>query len=165
MKRRWINPVLPPLVAVAGVWAYAALETVSTSRAQQPVPYQGVKDVVEAKRFVIRDEQGQARIEIGPNAKGNAFGVRILDGRGRLRLNVAVASDGDLAGVSLIDQEGENRVGLILSPEQTGVALHGRHDAGITETAAGTTAFVVGQGEVDAVLLGVDEDGRPIRKP
>jgi hypothetical protein len=134
-------------------------------RQQQAHPQVSTFDVVEARKFVLRDASGLARVEIGPNANGNAIGVRILDRQGKLRLNLAVANDGDLAGVSLIDAQGEDRVAMMLSQDEAAVALRGRYDAGITESKAKGTFFVVGKGEEDTVVLGVDAAGNPVRQP
>jgi hypothetical protein len=157
---------------VALATAAFALVTVSirgqappTYRQQQAHPQTSTFDVVEARKFVLKDEAGRVRVEIGPNANGNAIGVRILDRQGKLRLNAAVANDGDLAGFALLDAQGEDRAALLLSHDEAAVAMHGRYDAGITESKAKGTFFVVGKGEDDTVVLGVDAAGNPIRRP
>lgn len=145
-------------------WALT-LSTVDRAGAEQPYQQVRTQEVVEAKKFVLRDESGLIRAELGPNAAGTAIGLRLYDRRGRVRANLAAGDDDDLIVLSLIDGTGKDRVSLISGEEGATVAVGGRHTAGFYDTPEGQTVFVVGDDRADAVVLGVDAQGRVLRKP
>lgn len=156
---------------VALALAAFALVTVSI-RGQAPPSYrqqqeQGVRtlDVVEARKFVLRDASGLVRLEIGPNRNGNAIGLRFFDRKGTNRLNLGVAEDGDTVAISLSDAKGEDRVVLIANPDSAAVATRMDREAGISNIRGGQAAFEVSTGDDVQAAFGLDGAGQPVLRP
>ncbi|HWX24518.1 MAG TPA: hypothetical protein VN083_05720 [Vicinamibacteria bacterium] len=68
---------------------------------------------VEAQHFVVRDEQGQIRAQMGVNANGGV-GLGFI---GQNRLTMGVGLDG--AALSVIDSSGKTRILLAIRPDGT----------------------------------------------
>jgi hypothetical protein len=85
-----------------------------------PLFGQAKTKVVEAERFVVRDEQGAIRANLGMNPQGGV-GVAFL-GQNRVFLGVSL----DSAGFQIQDGTGKPRVGISLRPDGSeGLILFG----------------------------------------
>jgi hypothetical protein len=130
---------------------------------QQARPQVNTFDVVEARKFVLKDDRGRVRAEIGPNSAGTALGLRLYDRQGKLRVDVGVSEDESTAIVSLLDPAGADRASVVLDRDGSSVMVSGAgRMAGITAEDSGNAAFVAGRDGKDAVTLGVDRDGEPV---
>lgn len=124
----------------------------------------GGADVVEARRFVLRDAEGIIRgvWELADNG-GARLVLRDRDARERLRLTLL--PDGS-PGLTLADRDGRSRTVLGLLPDQT-ASLVFADQAGKTRAVLGlpadgssALAFADRGGET-RVNVGVDAAGRP----
>jgi hypothetical protein len=68
--------------------------------------------VVEADKFIVRDENGQARAEISVTGRG-IVALRLRDGRGICRTELTVSSSGT-SGLQFYDGTGTTRLVLYL---------------------------------------------------
>jgi hypothetical protein len=136
-----------------------------TYRQQQAHPQVSTFDVVEARKFVLRDDSGLVRMEIGPNRNGNAVGLRFFDRKGVIRMNLAMSNDGDTVAVSIIDPQGSEKITMATTPGSAAVGIAGKHPAAIVSSADGQAVFAAGEGEETRAVIGVDAEGHPFRNP
>jgi hypothetical protein len=133
-------------------------------RQQQTPPQASTFDVVEARKFVLKDDRGRVRAELTPDEKSTAIGLRLYDRRGRIK--VSVTATDDAAAVSLVDSAGEDRISLVLGRDGASIVVSGSDsEAGLSAEDGGPTAFAVGKGGKDVFVLGVDAYGAPVAKP
>ncbi len=67
-----------------------------------------VPKVVEAERFVVRDENGAVRAELGPNLLG--YGLHLFDADGKTRASLAMGPQPlQSVGLKLSDTGGKTR--------------------------------------------------------
>jgi hypothetical protein len=121
-----------------------------------------VPELTEARRFVVRDEEGRVRATLGSNKDGTAQ-LLLQDAGGRERLRVSVLTDGG-AGVALVDSSGQSRMVLGLLPDQSAsvVLADGggktRTVLGLSPNGASTILFA-DKGGTTRAGLGVDARG------
>jgi hypothetical protein len=157
------------LASVVGLTAWveslpsSEAQTTPTYRQQQAHPQASTFDVVEARKFVLRDDSGLVRLEIGP--KGQSVGIRLLDRKGRERLTLAVADAGEDVGLALTAPDGTARVVLSVQPDGQMVLVSGDRKAGIYALNQGHTAFVVDGADAPEAMIGVDARGEPVLEP
>ena len=84
-----------------------------------------VPEAVEARRFLIRDEDGRLRATLQLDAMGLP-GLWLFDRRGQVKARLAL-SGGETPTLELHDKQGKGRVILGVSPtDQPGLALSGQ---------------------------------------
>jgi hypothetical protein len=123
-----------------------------------------VADVLQARSFVLRDENGVARgaLEMARDG-GVVLTLRDSDARDRARLSLL--ADGS-PGLTFADREGRTRAVLGVLPDQTSTLVFadqsGRSRAvlGVTQDQSSTLVFADRFGET-RVGVGVDGDGTP----
>lgn len=121
-----------------------------------------VADVVEARRFVLRDADGHVRSVL---AVGNDGAARLVlqDRDGRERLKMALLADGS-PGMSFADREGRSRAVLGLLADETSTLVFAdrsgktRAVLGLSPDESSTLVFADRNGET-RVGLGVEADG------
>lgn len=123
-----------------------------------------VEDSVEARQFVLRDQQGNSRALMQMMDNGSSALV-LHDRDGRERLRLAVLPDGS-PGITLADGYGRSRAVLGLLPDQT-VSLAFADAGGKTRAVLGlpadgssTLVFADRAGDTRAAV-GVDATGKP----
>jgi len=121
-------------------------------------------EVVQAKRFVLRDDEGLIRAVLGMQPDGSSrFALQDRDGQPRLQLTLL--SDGS-PGVALKDREGQNRAVLALPPDGMAQVVfadrHGSNRASLGLAADGVSSLILADsnGEPRA-FLAVTPDGTP----
>ncbi|HEX7090447.1 MAG TPA: hypothetical protein VF192_09935 [Longimicrobiales bacterium] len=121
-------------------------------------------DVVQARRFVLRDENGLIRAVLGMQPDGSSrFALQDRDGLPRLQLTLL--SDGS-PGVALKDREGHNRAVLALPPDDMAHVVfadrQGNNRASLGLGADGVSSLILADsnGEPRA-FLAVAPDGTP----
>jgi hypothetical protein len=121
-----------------------------------------VADVVESRRFVLRDGDGHVRGVLGVNNDG-ASRLVLQDRDGRERLRLALLADGS-PGMSFADREGRSRAVLGLLADETSTLVFAdrsgktRAVLGLSPDEASTLVFADRNGET-RVGLGVEADG------
>lgn len=149
---------------VLAVGVLACFVVVLLARAEQ----KAAPGVVEAKAFIVRDDQNRCRAKLGmlPGHGGDGIAsLDILDRDGNLRLFAGVSAAG-VAEVTLSDRRGKAVISLSVNPEQPPrVGL--RNPSGSSGFSASldeqNRAFVRVTGGNDAdVILGFDASGAPI---
>lgn len=121
-----------------------------------------VAEVIESKRFVLRDDNGHVRgvLALAPDG-GTRFVLQDRDGRERLKLTLL--SDGS-PGVAFTDREGRSRAVLGVLPDETATLVFAdrsgktRAVLGLSPDESSTLVFADRTGET-RVGLGVDTDG------
>jgi hypothetical protein len=121
-------------------------------------------EVVQAKRFVLRDDEGLIRAVLGIQPDGSSrFALQDRDGQPRLQLTLL--SDGS-PGVALKDREGQNRAVLALPPDGMAQVVfadrYGNNRALLGLAADGVSSLILADsnGEPRA-FLAVTADGTP----
>ncbi len=123
-----------------------------------------VADVVEARRFLLRDAEGVARGSMGMEADGSVR-LRLLDRDARERARLVVLPDG-APGLTLSDRDGRSRAVLGLLPDETSTLAFAdrtgstRTVLGLSSGLASTLVFADPAGRM-RVGLGVNESGTP----
>lgn len=123
-----------------------------------------VTDSVEARQFVLRDQQGTARAVMQMMENGSS-GLILQDRDGRERLRLSVLPDGS-PGLTLADQYGRSRAVLGLLRDQTvSLALadaSGKTRAVLGVPADGSSTLVLADRAGDTrAAVGVDAGGQP----
>jgi hypothetical protein len=119
-------------------------------------------DVVEARRFAIRDARGQIRGVWGVTKDGRAQ-IVLSDSSGRERLRLQVLRDGS-SGIALVDSANRSRIVLATLPDQTATLVladpagRTRTVLGLNPNGASTVVFADKSGTTRAGL-GVDAQG------
>lgn len=147
------------LVAMLGMLALSVALLVTTSLRGRGG---GVAEAVEARSFVLRDEDGHVRGVLGFSRDG---GPRLMlqDRDGRERLRLTLLPDGS-PGLSFTDREGRSRAALgFLSDETTMLVFAdrwGRTRAvlGLSPDESSSLVFADRNGET-RVGLGIEQDG------
>jgi hypothetical protein len=122
----------------------------------------GVAEVIEAKRFVLRDGEGHVRAIIGVN-QDNSSRIVLQDRDGRERLRLSLLADGS-PGVSFTDREGKSRAVLGLLPDETSTLVFAdrwgktRAVLGLSSDESSTLVFADRNGET-RIGVGVGSDG------
>lgn len=121
-------------------------------------------DVVQAQRFVLRDDSGLIRAVLGVQPDGSTrFALQDRDGRPRLQLTLL--ADGS-PGVALKDREGRNRAVLALPPDEMAQIVFADRDGnnraslGLSGDHGSTLMLADPTGEPRA-FLAVGVDGTP----
>jgi hypothetical protein len=121
-------------------------------------------DVVQARRFVLRDENGLIRAVLGMQPDGSSrFALQDRDGQPRLQLTLL--SDGS-PGVALKDREGQNRAVLALPPDDMPQLVfadrqgNNRASLGLAPDGVSSLILADSNGEPRA-FLAVGPDGTP----
>jgi hypothetical protein len=124
----------------------------------------GPRDVLEARKFVLRDAGGMVRgvWEVTDNG-GARLVLRDRDARERVRLTLL--PDGS-PGLTLADRDGRSRTVMGLLPDQTATLVFAdragkpRAVLGIPADGSSTLAFADRDGEI-RINVGVDAAGKP----
>lgn len=154
--RRWIGPVLGAVVLVMFI-------TLAT-RTRDVVRIGSVASSLEAKAFLLKDDEGVQRAALGLRDDGGAR-LTLSDGNGIARLRLAVLPDGS-PGVSLLDTDGETRaiLGLLADGTTTLVFADGGSVArgifALTPDGAARMIFNDQDGRT-RTAVGVDTQGEP----
>ncbi len=121
-------------------------------------------DVIQAQRFVLRDQDGLIRAILGVQPDGSTrFALQDRDGRPRLQLTLL--GDGS-PGVALKDREGRNRAVLALPPDDMAQLVfadrdgYNRASLGLSVDHGSTLMLADPNGEPRA-FLAVGVDGTP----
>ena len=80
---------------------------------------ENMKRVMRTRTFIIEDENGKPRAELGVDKDGPR--LMLMDENGNHRVELGVDKDG--SGLSLSDENGNIRAGIVVSKDGPGLAL------------------------------------------
>lgn len=108
IRERRIRTTFPGGSLEVGSAAREELQNVQKEIGATPMPpnaTSSVPDLIEARRFIVRDESGRARVEIGTGI------IRLFNGAGEVKVGVVCTEDG-LAGVKVTSGDGAS-IGIL----------------------------------------------------
>jgi hypothetical protein len=124
----------------------------------------GVHEVVEARRFVLLDTEGNSRAVISVDAD-DASRIVLQDPDGRERLRLSLLADGS-TGMAFADRQGQSRAVLGLLPDETSTLVFAdrlgqtRAVLGLSPDESTTLLFADRAGNT-RVEIDVDANGSP----